>query len=95
MSGLAGSGDVTVTAGPGGLAAGRNVSGNTVNIAAPPGQTQAPEAKPVGHEPGGTTVTAGPGGLAAGRDVTGNTVTIGQPQGGVPSSAAGAGARSP
>jgi hypothetical protein len=94
VNGLLG-GNVTVTAGQGGLAAGHNVSGNTVTIAAPPVQTQASEAKPVGHEPGGTTVRADPGGLAAGRDVIGNKVSIGQPEaGGASPPEAGPGARS-
>ena len=96
VSGLLVGGNVTVTAGPSGLAAGHNVTGNKVTIDAPVAQAPAPEAKPAGHEPGGTTVTAGQGGLAAGRDVTGNTVTIGQPQaGGVPPPAGALGARSP
>jgi hypothetical protein len=89
VSGLLVGGNVTVTAGQGGVAAGRNVSGNTITIDAPSTQASAPDAKPVGSESGGTTVTAGQGGLAAGRDVTGNTVTIGQPP------PAGPGARSP
>ena len=95
MSGLLVGGNVTVTAGQSGVAAGRNVSGNTITIGTPPVSTQAPEAKPVEHEASGTTVTAGPGGLAAGRDVTGNKVTIGQPPAGASSSAAGSGTRSP
>jgi hypothetical protein len=95
VSGLSG-GSVTATAGPGGLAAGHNVTGNKVTVDAPLAQASAPESKPTGHESGDTTVTAGQGGLAAGHDVTGNTVTIGQPQaGGVSPAAGGPGARSP
>jgi hypothetical protein len=88
VSGLLVGGNVTVTAGPNGVAAGHDVSGNTITLAAPPAQVSAPEAKPVERETG-TTVTAGQGGLAAGRDITGNKVTIGQPP------AAGSGTKSP
>jgi hypothetical protein len=88
VSGLLVGGNVTVTAGQNGVAAGHDVSGNTITIAAPPAQAPAPESKPVEHETG-TTVTAGQGGLAAGRDITGNKVTIGQPP------AAGSGTKSP
>ena len=82
-----------VTAGSGGMAAGRDVSGNTVTISQPlNGGGQSP-AEPAA----GSGVTAAPGGMAAGRDVTGNTVTIGQPQAGDVSSPAAAspGTRSP
>jgi hypothetical protein len=96
VSALAVGGNVTATAGQGGLAAGRNVSGNTITIDMPSAQMSAPEAKPVGNEPSGTTVTAGQGGLAAGRDVTGNKVTIGRPSGGeAQSSALSSGAKPP
>lgn len=75
VSGLWG-GNVTVTAGQGGMAAGRDVSGNTVTIGQPP---QVGDASPPAA---GSGVSAAPGGMAAGRDVSGNRVTIGQPQGG-------------
>ena len=87
VSGLTGGG--TVAAGSGGMAAGRDVSGNTVTIGQPQGGGASP---PVA----GSGVTAAPGGMAAGRDVTGNKVTIGQPQGSeAQSPAASSGAKSP
>jgi hypothetical protein len=73
VSGLWG-GTVAVTAGQGGMAAGRDVSGNTVTIGQPPQGGGA--ASPPAAGPG---VSAAPGGMAAGRDVSGNSVTIGQP----------------
>jgi len=88
VSGVAGG--PTVTAGAGGMAAGRDVSGNTVTAAQPLG---ASAQSPTATAPG---VMAAPGGMAAGRDVTGNKVTIGQPQGSDPrSSGGGSGAQSP
>ena len=72
VSGLAGG--PTVTAEAGGVAGGRDVSGNTVSIGQLPGGGAS--------QPGiGSGVTAGSGGVAGGRDVVGNRVTIGQPQG--------------
>jgi hypothetical protein len=80
VSSLVAGGSVAVTAGAGGLAGGRDVSGNKVTIAAPLTQPSAPDAKSGGNESGGMTVTAGPGGLAGGRDVSGNTLEVGVPQ---------------
>jgi hypothetical protein len=66
----------TVTAGAGGVAGGRDVSGNTISIGQlPQGGGASPSVASAG-------VTAGPGGVAGGRDVSGNRLTIGQPQGG-------------
>lgn len=76
VSGLWG-GNVTVTAGQGGMAAGRDVRGNTVTIGQSP--VGVGGASPPAAGPG---VSAAPGGTAAGRDVSGNRVTIGQPPGG-------------
>jgi hypothetical protein len=93
VSGLAGG--PTVTAGTGGMAAGRDVSGNTVTI----GQPLPPQGGGGGTSPPAASsgVTAGPGGVAGGRDVTGNKITIGEPQGGdvQPPSAASPGAKPP
>jgi hypothetical protein len=81
VSGLAGS--PTVTAGAGGVAGGRDVTGNTVTVG------QLPQGGGTSSPVTGPGVTAGPGGVAGGRDVTGNTVAIGQPSaGGMPSPAA-------
>jgi hypothetical protein len=76
VSGLAGG--PTVAAGAGGVAGGRDVSGNTVTIGHLPQGGSGSASPPVA----GSGVTAAPGGVAGGRDVTGNRVTIGQPQGG-------------
>jgi hypothetical protein len=89
VSGLAGG--PTVTAGTGGVAGGRDVSGNTVTIRQPPpgGGASSPAV--------GSGVTAGPGGVAGGRDATGNKITIGQPPqaGAAQSPAASPGTKSP
>jgi hypothetical protein len=84
VSGLSG-GNVTVTSGTGGVAAGHNVSGNTITTLGLPSDALEPAAKPVGNEPNGTTVTAGQGGVAAGHDISGNKITIGQPSPGAKS----------
>jgi hypothetical protein len=75
VSGLVGGGKVAVTAGQGGFAAGRDLSGNTVTVGTPSAQVPVP----AGTELGGPAVTAGQGGFAAGRDLSGNKITIGVP----------------
>lgn len=83
-------GERTVTAGLGGMAGGRDVSGNTVSIG------QLPQAGGTSPPAAGPGVTAGLGGVAGGRDVTGNKVTIGSPSaGGVLSPSASPGTKPP
>jgi hypothetical protein len=84
------SGGTTVTAGSGGVAGGRDVSGNTVTLSQPP--------QDGGSSPTGSGVSAARGGVAGGRDVTGNKVTIGPSRGGDTSASAptaNPGAKSP
>jgi hypothetical protein len=89
VSGLAGG--PTVTAGTGGVAGGRDVSGNTVSIG------QLPQGGGTSPPASGSGVTAGPGAVAGGRDVTRNKISIGQPpaDGAPPSAPVSSGAKPP
>jgi hypothetical protein len=79
-------GNVNVTAGPGGQAAGHDMSNNRITTVTPLGAQSPPtSATPADNASGlsadNANATAGAAGQAAGHDMTGNTITTAAPQG--------------